>query len=264
MKKIFLIYAFFISLVATAQVENAIPAPPNPPRLVNDFTGTFLTQEQIHALENKLVAYDDSTSNQIAIVIVNDLKGYTKDEYAIALGRKWGVGGQKQFSNGVIILVKPKSNTKGEVFIATGYGLESSVTDLVADQIVQNTLLPNFIAGNNYRAFDEATNQIILAAEGKYKAPDNYHQQEGGGMGFLGILFLIFIVFIVLYIISKRGGGGGGYVSRRGYRDSWGGPVIFPGGWGGSSGGGGFGGGGGGFGGFGGGSFGGGGAGGSW
>ncbi len=65
---------------------------------------------------------------------------------------------------------------------------------------------------------------------------------------------------------KPQGRRGGGYVSRRGYRDDWGGPVIFPGGWsgGGSSGGGGWSGGGGGFGGFGGGGFGGGGAGGSW
>ncbi len=52
----------------------------------------------MQALEDKLVAYDDSTSNQIAIVIVDDLKGYSRDEFAIALGRKWGVGGQKSLA----------------------------------------------------------------------------------------------------------------------------------------------------------------------
>lgn len=263
----------FISLVAFAQVESVIPNPTNPPKLVNDFSGSFLTGEQVQELESKLVAYDDSTSNQIAIVIVDKLHGYSIDDYAVALGRKWGVGGQKQFSNGVVILVN--TGTKGDkrgVFVATGYGVEGNVTDLVAGEIVQNNLLPNFRAGNNYRGLDEATDNIIKAIAGRYKAPEGYHQQGEGGMSMFTIIILIFVVFIVLSIISRKGGGGGGgYVSRRGYTDDWGGrrgglPWIIPGGGGGWSdgGGGGWSGGGGGFGGFGGGSFGGGGAGGSW
>ncbi len=264
-----ILLGLFSIVVCTAQgqIENAIPPVQNPPRLVNDFSGNFLTPEQREALERKLVAYDDSTSNQIAVVVVDDLKGYSRDEFAIALGRKWGVGGQKQFSNGVVILVN--TGTKGGqrgVFIAPGYGLEGSVTDLIADQIVQNVLIPNFRQGSNYRGLDEATTDIMEAAAGKYKAPDGYNQRGKSGRG-SGLFMAAIILFIIIVIISRRGGGGGGgYVSRRGYRDNWGGPVIFPGGWsgGGNSGGGGWSGGGGGFGGFGGGGFGGGGAGGSW
>lgn len=272
MKNFFFFLTFFFSLAAFAQIESAVPPVPNPPRLVNDFSGSFLTGEQVQALENKLVKYDDTTSNQIAIVIVDQLHGYSIDDYAIALGRKWGVGGQKQFSNGVVILIN--TGTKGDkrgVFIATGYGLEGAVTDLVAGEIVQNNLLPNFKAGNNYRGLDEATDNIIAAAAGRYKAPDGYHQGEGRGPGFFTIIILIVVVFIILSIISRKGGGGGGYVSRRGYTNDWGGrsgglPWIIPGGFSGGGGGGGWsgGGGGGGFGGFGGGGFGGGGAGGSW
>lgn len=271
MKKLVLIFALLFSIFAFAQSD--IVSPANPPKLVNDFTGKFITTEQKQALEDKLVAYDDSTSNQIAVVIIDDLKGYSIADYAVALGRKWGVGGQKQFSNGVVILVNTgeKSGQRG-VFIATGYGLEGAVTDLVASEIVQNNLIPNFKAGNNYQGLDEATDNIIKAAEGRYTAPEGYHERSGeGGMGFLGIILIIIIVFVVLAIISRKGGSGGGYVSRRGYTDDWagrrgGGWWVMPGGnWsgGGSSGGGGWSGGGG-FGGFGGGSFGGGGAGGSW
>ncbi|GAB3412357.1 TPM domain-containing protein [Niabella aquatica] len=265
MKKFLLLILLSVSVFAKAQIEKVLPAAPVPPRLVNDFTGHFLTREQAQALEDKLVAYDDSSSNQIAIVIVDELKGYSRDEYAVALGRKWGVGGQKQFSNGVVILVNTgeKGDQRG-VFIATGYGLEGAVTDLIADQIVQNTLLPNFRQGNNYRGLDEATTNIMEAAAGRYTAPDDYHKGSGGG-SIIGLLFAAFVLFIIIAIISRKGGGGGGYVSRRGYRDDWSGPVILPGGW--LKGGGGSGwsgGGGGGFGGFGGGSFGGGGAGGSW
>ncbi|GAB3009810.1 hypothetical protein GCM10027051_08780 [Niabella terrae] len=245
-------------------MEKVLPSPTNPPRLVTDFSGNFLTQEQNQELEKKLVAYDDSSSNQIAIVIVDDLGGYSIDEYAVALGRKWGVGGQKQFSNGIVILVNTgeKGGQRG-VFLAVGYGLEGAVTDLVAEQIVQSDLLPNFRAGNNYRAFDNATDDIMAAAAGRYKAPEGYHKGSGrGGGSLMGLVIAFIVLLVIIKLISRGGGGGGGYVSRRGYR---GGPIIFPGGWSSGSGGGGWsGGGGGGFGGFGGGSFGGGGAGGSW
>jgi uncharacterized protein len=263
MKKLLLLSLFFISLCAGAQIERVLPALPSPVRLVNDYTKT-LTNQQREALEQKLVAYDDSTSSQIAIVIVNDLGGYEPVEYAVALGRKWGVGG-KEFNNGVIILVSKETR---DVFIAPGYGLEGAIPDITAKSIVDNALLPNFKQGNFYRGLDEATDDIIKAAAGEYKAPQGYGKRKEKAKGIAGAIIIILIILFV--IIGRRGGrGGGGMASRRGYRE-------FDAGWiigsilsgmsrGGGSGGGGWsGGGGGGFGGFGGGGFGGGGAGGKW
>lgn len=228
---------------------------------------------EIQALESKLVAYDDSTSNQIAIVIVDDLHGFPVDEYAYTLGRKWGVG-NKEFNNGIVILVNTgKADGQRKVFIATGYGLEGVIPDVVANEIYQNILVPNFRSGTYFAGLDEATDNLIAAAAGRYTAPAGYSERgRGGGISMFKIILIIFIVFIILSVIGRKGGGGGGYVSRRGYTDDWGRrrrggmPWIIPGGGGWSSGGGGWssGGGGGGFGGFGGGSFGGGGAGGSW
>ena len=52
----------------------AIPSRPSPQRLVNDFAGIF-TPQQAGLLERELVAFDESTSNQITVVTVNDLEG---------------------------------------------------------------------------------------------------------------------------------------------------------------------------------------------
>ena len=91
-----------------------IPERPVPPRLVNDFAGMLSTQEA-DVLERKLVAFNDSTSTQIAIVIVRSLNGYDKADYAQRLAEKWGIG-QKGLNNGVLILVKPKTaDSRGEV-----------------------------------------------------------------------------------------------------------------------------------------------------
>jgi len=257
MKKFLLPLLLFLSVAASAQIEKVLPSQPNPPRLVTDLTGT-LAPDQQEALERKLVAYDDSTSNQIAVIIVPTTGDYDISEYSFALGRKWGIGNKKN-NNGVVFLIA-KNDRK--VFIAPGYGLEGAIPDITAKQIIENDIVPNFKANDYYRGIDYGVDALMEAARGEYTAPEGYHARgQGGGVP---VILIVFLVIFVIWLISRRGGGGGGsFMSRRGYRN-WGGPIIFPsGGW--SGGGGGFGGGGGGgFGGFGGGSFGGGGAGGSW
>lgn len=79
------------SILSFGQMEKIINSRPNPPKLVNDYSGT-LTTEQIATLEHKLVKYDDSTSNQFAVVLVKSTDGYSIEDAAIELGRKWGWG----------------------------------------------------------------------------------------------------------------------------------------------------------------------------
>lgn len=251
MKRLLLIFSLFVSFFAAAQVEDAVPRRPSPPKLVNDLADK-LTAYQEKELEDKLVAYDDSTSNQIAVVIVESLGGYEANEYATALGRKWGVG-NKDFNNGVIVLISTGGGDgQRDAYIAPGYGLEGAIPDIIASAIVDNELIPNLKSGNFYRALDETTDAIIKAAAGEYKAPTNYGSKKKKGIPISSIIFII----ILLLAIFGGGAGGGTYVSRGGWT-GWSGGGGSGGGWsGGSSGGG--------FGGFGGGSFGGGGAGGKW
>ena len=262
MRKILSIACLLFSISAVAQVENAVPQRPSPPRLYNDFTKgrNFLTTEQASYLEGKLVAYNDSTSSQVAIVIVEDLKGYEANEYATALGRKWGVGGQ-QFNNGVVVLISTGGGDGNrDAYIATGYGLEGAIPDVTAKHILENELIPEFREGNYYSGLNKTVDAIIKAAAGEYTAPQGYGKRRGLSPG--KIFLLVIIIWIILGIFGRGGGKGSGYASRRGYRGFWG-PTL-GGGLGGFGGGGWSGGGGGGFGGFGGGSFGGGGAGGKW
>ena len=96
----------------------------------------MLIAEQINILECRVVFFNDSTSTQIAIVIVPSLLGYDKSDFAQRLAEKWGIG-QKALDNGVLILVKPKTpDSKGEVFIAQGYGLEGAIPDITCGEIV--------------------------------------------------------------------------------------------------------------------------------
>jgi uncharacterized protein len=163
-----------LTFAAQAQIEKVVPAkPPVSKGLVHDYTGT-LTIHQAEALNQKLIAYDDSTSSQIAVVIIQSLEGYDIAEYALALGRSWGIGG-KEFSNGVLVLIAMDERKSR---IEVGYGLEGAITDITARSILDNSIAPNFKQGNYYRGLDEATDNIIKAAAGEYKAPANYGSKK--------------------------------------------------------------------------------------
>jgi uncharacterized protein len=274
MKKSALLIFLLFSVCVFAQVEKYIPPAPNPPKLVNDFTKNLLTPSQEQSLESKLVAYDNSTSSQIAVVIVDVLHDYSAVEYAVALGRKWGVGG-KEFNNGIVILISTGGGSGNrDAFIATGYGLEGAIPDITANAILETELIPGLREGKYYEGLNNTIDALIKAAAGEYKAPPGYNEKKGTGSGKGFGIGRIIVILIILFIIMSRSGGGGkggGFMSRRGYTGV--GPSILGGILGGlGSGGGGFGGGsggfggggGGGFGGFGGGGFGGGGAGGKW
>ena len=234
----------------------AIPSRPDPQRLVNDYAGLF-TPVQTEALEQMLVAFDDSTSNQITVVTVKDLEGYEASEYATRIGLEWGVGSEK-FDNGVVLLVKPRiGSSYGEVFIAVGYGLEGAIPDAYAKRIVENELIPHLSNGDYYAGVEAACEVLMKLASGEIS---ELREDDDDSAFFvaLGIAALIFVLIVIIAIFSDNGKSGHGGGGTGGRRTVYTGPVI-TGGSGGFGLGGSF---GGGFGGFGGGSFGGGGAGG--
>ncbi len=260
MKKILVFLFILVAVFARAQ---DIPAAPNPARLVNDFAHV-MTADQIQQLEDKLVAYDDSTSIQIAVVTVQTTGDYDIADYALKVLRDWKIGNKKT-NNGLLILAAINDH---KVYIATGYGMEGAVPDITAKEIIDNEITPSFKEGNFYRGFDLGADGIIKASHGEYKAPEGYNKNKGKGGGGGNILGFLILLVVIIVIASRGGGrgGGGGLMSRSGVLPFIIGDIIGSAGRGGGGGGGwsGGGGGGGGFGGFGGGSGGGGGAGGSW
>lgn len=240
-----------------------LPGKPSPPRLVVDYAG-ILTSSEESMLERKLVRFNDTTSNQILVILTHDLLDYTIEQYASGIGDKWGVG-RKEFDNGVVVVVKPKtSRQNGEAFISIGYGLEGAIPDITAGQIVDYEMIPYFRQNNYYGGLDAATDVLMSLAAGEYNS-DEYAKGKGGGLWRLSPFFIFILIFIIISRMSRRSrtiGGKGVSPWTAFWIGSMMGGAGRSSGWGGSSGGS-FGGGGG-FGGFGGGGFGGGGAGGSW
>ncbi|TKC04788.1 TPM domain-containing protein [Pedobacter polaris] len=256
------IILFILTLSSYIGFAQKFPAKPS--TLVNDYTNT-LSADQKQQLEQKLVAFDDSTSNQIAVIIMKSVGDYDINEYAQELGRAWGIGGKTK-NNGVILLIAMGDR---KMSIQTGYGLEGALPDLYTKRIIENDIKPFFKENDYFNGINVGTNSIISLIKGEYKN-DNPKAKSKSGKGTAGIIVIIIVIIIIA--ILRRGGGGGGsqVIGGRGVADALFWSMLLGGGGRGSGGsgfGGGFGGGssgGGGFGGFGGGSFGGGGSSGSW
>ena len=262
----------WLALVALAQpVAAKGPAFPKLTGRVVD-EAHLLNPAQVVDITSKSEALEAQSGAQLVVVTVPSLQGMRIEDYSYQLGRYWGIGEEKR-DNGVILLVAPNER---KVWIATGYGARTRLTDAMASVIYRNAIIPKFkenppnYGGGIIAGVDQIVTQMQLppAEAAKRAAAAEQSQRKssssGGDPMFLIFLGLFVIFFVIRPLFSRRKWGG----YRRG-------PVVIWGpGWGGggsswssgsswSGGGGSSWGGGGGFSG-GGGSFGGGGAGGSW
>ncbi|GIV57561.1 MAG: hypothetical protein KatS3mg042_0474 [Rhodothermaceae bacterium] len=213
-----------MALAGPAAAQDLDVLPPSG-RWVTD-EADLLTPAEERLLTQKLAAYADTTSTQIVIVTLPSLDGVPAADYAVALGRRWGVGQQGQ-DNGVVILV---SRDDRQVFIATGFGLEGAIPDAVAARIVRDILVPNFRQGRFYDGLSAAVDALIQAARGEFRAPSRSRPTSGPGPDLALVFILLIIAFFVLSALNNRGGPGGG---RRRYRRRSVDPpiIIWGGGW---------------------------------
>ena len=244
MKKVLLVI-LMLGSIGGIIAQKVIPKP-DPPRLVVD-NANILSSEEQNSLESKLVALDDSTSNQIVILTVPTLDDQPIEDVAVNTFRSWAIGNKKT-NNGVLILIAVNDR---KVKIEVGYGLEGAIPDVTCKDIIDNVISPSFKQAQYFKGLDAATDNLAKAAAGEYKLQRQGGSASGGGSAFV---FIVMVVIVVVVMSGSRGGGSGGGLWLAG-------PLLFSGG--------GFGGGsdssgGGGFGGFGGGSSGGGGASGGW
>ncbi len=177
----------------------------------------LLTPQAEQALDIQLASYEKATTNQVVVLTLPTLNGYAIDDYGYQLGRHWQIG-QKGKNNGIILIVAPKER---KVRIEVGYGLESIMTDLLANQIIQNVMLPSFKQGQYQKGIVEGTQSILdVLGGGKITKAA---QVKASKYGWLEWIF--FLVIVILFIrnpslaflifagsgqrFGGRGGGGG-------------------------------------------------------
>ncbi len=239
-RSVFCIALCLITFLATAQRD--VPELAN--HRVHDDAG-ILSPSTISYLEQSLRAFEDSTSNQIAILTVPTLEGETIDQFGIRVADAWKLGA-KDRDNGIIVLVAIEER---KMRIEVGQGLEGPLPDAVCNRIIRNEMAPAFRRQDYDGGVVATIDAIRKSIKGEYRGTGTHRSKRQRLPG--GFIILLIIIILIMRSRGNRSGGSG-WSSGRGWYYGGGGR-----GWGG---------GGGGFGGFsgGGGSFGGGGSSGSW
>ena len=190
-----LLFVFLLSF-STVFAQEGIPAKPS--GYILDEAG-LLNPEEENALEQKMRGYADSTSTQFAIVLVNSTNGRDPYDYAIDIGKIWGVG-QKGKNNGVVILVAMQDR---KLRIVTGRGIEDVLPDAVCKRIINRTLKPTFKAGAYYQGLEQATSEMMRRASGEFKNEDSGEEPQG-----IPPVIIIFLILIIISIIKAVRNGG--------------------------------------------------------
>jgi uncharacterized protein len=210
-------------------------------------------------INNWILSLERKTTAQVAVVTVRSTQPEEISQYAMRIFDAWGIG-QKDKDNGALMVVAVEDR---KAWIATGYGLEGAIPDVIASKVVRDVMIPRFKQNDYSRGIREGVTAVVSLIAKEYNVTitgqeaQYYEAMQREPSGRDTFFSFLFTLFLILFFFGGRGGWlpllllGGMGPRRGGY---WSG-----GGYGGSSGG--F---GGGFGGFGGGMSGGGGGGGGW
>jgi uncharacterized protein len=164
----------------------------------------ILDAAQRAALTQKLADLEEKSTDQVVVVTLKSLQGTSIEDYGYQLGRHWQIG-QKDKNNGVLLIVAPNER---KVRIEVGYGLEGTLTDLVSNFIIQNSILPRFRANDYPGGVTRGVDDIIQvltgdAEEWKQRAAKQRPDQMPDWVSIVLIIFVIFIFFMVFSMMAN-------------------------------------------------------------
>lgn len=224
----FLVAAVFIVCCGCSETEKEYPAHTEG-FYANDFADVLSDGDKEEILKLG-AALDTATAKalgtekgaQVVAVTVASTGGEEIADYALALGRQWGVG-SKENNNGVVILLATEDR---EVYVAVGYGLEGALPDsktgrLIDDYAIDYFSENEFSAGtlNLYRAIvREVYGEYELEIPADTKQPENFSENISTASvikSWLGIIiflavFLIYLKYRGFFFIFNPGFGGHG------------------------------------------------------
>nr|BFD40135.1 hypothetical protein FFPRI1PSEUD_16340 [Pseudomonas sp. FFPRI_1] len=192
---------------ATAPIESLFPKLTG--RVVD--TAQLLTPSAQVYLTQMLERLEQSTTDQVVVVTVPSLGGYSIEEFGLQLGRHWGIG-QKDKNNGVLLLV---AKDERKVRIEVGYGLEGRINDIWAHFIIDDSIIPYFkddlyssgiIAGTTsiVRLLEPDSSRILVHRS----VEKNWFQQIDWMLWFKVVFYSVFVGLpLAGFFVSWRDGG---------------------------------------------------------
>ncbi|MEY4931570.1 MAG: hypothetical protein RI909_2294 [Bacteroidota bacterium] len=191
---------FFTLLLVSAAAQRSVP--PHDGKWVHDDADILSPQAEAQ-LEAILKAHRDSTSTQIAVLLIPSLDGDDIDSYSLRVAEAWKLGQEKK-DNGILFLVAMQEK---QMRIEVGQGLEGELTDALSSRINRNEVAPNFRQGNYEAGIVAGVMGIIHSVEGTY-VNDEPVVKKRKGRSPIGTI--IFVVILLIAMSRKNRGGGGG------------------------------------------------------
>jgi uncharacterized protein len=183
--------ATILLILFIPQPSEALPVPKLSGR-VNDYAG-MLAPATVRQLETVLADLETSDSTQIVVLTITSLEGDSLEDFSLRVVEQWRIG-QQDLDNGALLLV---ARDDRKLRIEVGYGLEGSLTDLVAGQIIRSVITPHFRLGNFDQGIIDGVGAMIAAVRGEFQASAEQRTQGPAGDDPGGLItFLVFLFFI--------------------------------------------------------------------
>lgn len=174
----------------------------NPAGFVNDYSKEPLfTVEQKQLLETKLTQFEQTTGNELVVVVIPSLQRDTIENFAVKLFDEWGIGKEKT-DNGVLVLVAMEDR---KMRIEVGYGLEGVLTDAESSWIISGEMRPAFERGEYYQGIDDAVNRIIDVLGGG-EIPgyaENQAKQRSDTLETFGFMLLNACALVLMSVLGR-------------------------------------------------------------
>jgi uncharacterized protein len=178
---------------------------------INDYANLIdpATERQ---LEAALTQFEQTDTTQILVLTVVSLEGEDLEGFALRVAEKWQPG-QKNFDNGVLLLVAKKQR---KIRIEVGYGLEGKLTDLVSGRIIRNVIVPQFKAGRFDQGIIDGVTAIVEVARGEFSAPSTAQRpsdRQSAPPGAIGLIALVIFTNLVGRLNRSTGALAGGVLA---------------------------------------------------
>lgn len=118
----------------------------------------MLSRRTVEFVNEKIAEVRRKTSAEIAVAVVHDLDGMTREDYAITLFREWGLG-KKDKNNGVLLMI---ATVDRQCFIQVGSGMEGVLPDISCGHIIRRFIIPQMKDNNINQAVAGGVNEIAL------------------------------------------------------------------------------------------------------
>ena len=161
----FMVIVFFhatLLLMSRALIVNATVQPESN-FYVTDYQNILNEDVRNHIIAVNQLFEQTNERPQIAVVVVDSLKGQTVEQYALEQFERMGIGNSK-YDNGLLVLLATQDR---KIRIEVGYGLEGAIPDAKAGRIIDASM-SELRVGDYSKAIEDIFNRTVLEVQNEY------------------------------------------------------------------------------------------------